>query len=193
MFSFFKKQIHEPVEQQRADLTSYPPDFAKMVLSGADCDSLPGASGEFGSQSNPIPVNGAIGEIKYLGKLRGKTGFAVFFQRLGSASSPVCKQSIDIYELVCMDGSQRTTLHFDMHHPRRSNLAPIGFTLTPFDGSIKMDLPIAYGVNAIVPDFPYGMPAALVKCYGDRHGATFARHAKEKLDLYDFRTSRPTK
>jgi len=43
-----------------------------------------------------------------------------------------------------------------------------------------MDLPCAYGINALVNDFPYGLPDALVKFYGKHLGTTFARHAQEK-------------
>jgi hypothetical protein len=187
MFNFFKKQIHEPLANQVADLNRYPAEFAKMISNGLDCDSLPGASGPFGSLSNPIPVNGALGEIKYLGKLRGRSGFALFFHRIGSRPSSVCKHSVDIYETVCMDGSQWATLHFDLYHPRRSNMVPDGFTLVPFDRRLKMDLPFAYGINGLVSDFPYGLPDAIVKFYGEHPGVTFARHAQEKLRNYDFR------
>jgi hypothetical protein len=73
MFGLFKKSIHEPVSKQREDLAMYPGPFAEMIVGGEDCDELSAGSGPFGSQHNPIPVNGALGEIKYLGKLRGKT------------------------------------------------------------------------------------------------------------------------
>jgi len=186
MFNFFKKQIHEPISLQKADLKNYPQEFAKMISNGIDCDSLPGATGPFGSLSNPIPVNGALGEIKYLGKLRSISGYALFFHRIGSTSSPVCEQSVDVYETVCMDGSKWSTLHFDMYHPRRSNLAPDGYTLKPFDRQLKMDSPFAYGVNVLVSEFPHGLPDAIIKFYGNHPGTAFARHAKEKLDRYDF-------
>ena len=187
MFGMFKKQIHEPAERQLADLAQYPTEFRSLVVDGLPCDTLPGAHGPFGSLSNPIPVNGALGEIKYLGKLRGESGFALFFHRICSTSSPVCQHSIDVYETVCMDGTQWATLHFDMYHPRRSNLAPAGFTLVPFDRRLKMDLPFAYGVNELVSDFPHGLPGAIVRLYGEHPGNTFARHAQEKLDHYTFR------
>lgn len=187
MFNFFKKQIHESLANQRADLNQYPPEFAQLISMGLDCDSVLGGSGPFGGLSNPIPVNGALGEIKYLGKLRGTSGFALFFHRIGSSSSPVSEKSVDIYGTVCMDGSQWSTLYFDMYHPRRSNLAPNGFTLIPFNRQLKIDLPYAYGINDLVKDFPYGIPDALVRCYGKHLGATFARHAQEKIDKYNFR------
>jgi hypothetical protein len=186
MFNFFKKKIHEPLANQRADLNQYPAEFAQLISMGLDCDSLPGGNGLFGCLTNPIPVNGALGEIKYLGKLRGASGFALFFHRIGSTSSPVSERSVDIYETVCMDGSQWSKLYFDVYHPRRSNLTPESFTLMPVDRQLKMDLPYAYGVNAFVRDFPYGLPDALVRFYGKHPGATFAKHAQEKLDTYDF-------
>lgn len=191
MFGFFKKQIHEPLARQRSEIDRYDPVIARMIAGGLDCDSLPGASGPFGSLSNPVPVNGVLGEIKYLGKLRGRSGRALFFHRIGSTSSPACENPVDIYETVCMDGSQWATLYFDIYHPRRSNLAPDGFALMPFDRRLKMDLPFAYGVSSPVSDFPGGLPDAIVKEFKGDLGATFARHAQEKLDLYDFR--RPMK
>ena len=49
MFGFFKKQIHEPVKQQYADLAQYPDMFAKQILVGEDCDQLGSGQGPFGS------------------------------------------------------------------------------------------------------------------------------------------------
>jgi hypothetical protein len=85
-----------------------------------------------------------------------------------------------------MDGNQWSTIYFDMYHPRRSNLSPDDYTLMPLDRRLKMDLPYAYGVNGLVQNFPYGLPDELIKRYGKHLGATFARHAQEKLDKYDF-------
>lgn len=186
MFDFFKKQVHEPLSLQRQDLEKYPADFASEFLNGELCDELSGGHGEFGSLTNPIPVNGAIGEIKYLGKLRGSSGFALFFHRLGSVSSPVSPHSLDLYEVVCMDGTQWNHLHFSMYHPKRSDKAPKGYTLTPYNKSLKMDIPYAYGVNSLCTNFPLSLPEELVSCYGGSIGETFARHAKEKLNKYNF-------
>jgi hypothetical protein len=89
MLNIFKKQIHESIELQKKDIEIYTADFAKLILSGDSCDEIPNGYGEFGSITNPIPVNGTLGEIKYLGKLRGETGFPLFFHRYASAESPV--------------------------------------------------------------------------------------------------------
>ena len=189
MFGLFKKTIHEPLELQREDLANYPADFANEILGGEDCDELAQGYGEFGSLTNPIPVNGALGEIKYLGKLRGKSGSALFFHRIGSVESPATSNSVDLYEVVCMDGNQWNKLHFCMYHPRRSNKAPIDYSIVPFNKSLKMDIPFAYGVNSLVSDFPFSLPEAIVEFYGESPGLTFARHAQEKLDRFNFRRS----
>jgi len=183
MFGFFKKQIHESVKQQHADLAQYPELFARQILEGEDCDQLSSGQGPFGSRDNPIPVNGALGEIKYLGKLRGKTGHAVFFHRIGSFNSDATDNSVDLYEVVCLDGTQWNRLYFDLYHPRRSNRAPDGYTLMPFNKELGMDLPLGYGVNAMIDDFPHGLPDLLAATYGN---LALARHARDWLSKSDF-------
>jgi len=186
MFGLFKKKTHEPVELQREDIDSYPPELARQIINGEDCDELSIGHGDFGSLTNPIPVNGPLGEIKYLAKLRGKSGNALFFHRIGSVNSSVTSNSIDLYEVVCLDGTQWHQLHFSMYHPRRSNNAPKEFSLMPFDKSLGIDLPFAFGVNGFVDNFPFSLPKAIVNFYGESPGLTFARHTQEKLDEFNF-------
>ena len=117
------KNMHESMEKQKADLGGAGiPDLeavgAKMSA-GADCDQIPGAQGPFGSPSNPIPVNGPIGERKYLAKLRGQTGQPVMFHRKGSNFSSTVATPVDTFEVVCMDGTQWTQLTFSPYHPRQ--------------------------------------------------------------------------
>ena len=79
MFELSKKQIHEAVDLQRQDvLKCCRENQATLILNGEDCDQITGGYGPFGGLTNPIPVNGPIGEIKYLGKLRGKAGSALY-------------------------------------------------------------------------------------------------------------------
>ena len=124
-----------------------------------------------------------MGEIKYLAKLRGKTGHAVFFHRIGSSDSSATENSIDLYEVVCLDGTQWGKLYFDMYHPRRSNHAPQGYTLMPFNKGLGMDLPLGYGINGMVGNFPYELPGLLSQAYGNQ---ALERHAREWLSKYDF-------
>jgi tetratricopeptide (TPR) repeat protein len=185
MLNPFRKKapaIHEPISLQIADVKKLDPLIVDIILKGSDCDSLPNAKGPFGSISNPIPVNGSIGEIKYLCKLRGRTGFATFFHRIGSVKCLATEKPVDKFEIVCHDSTQWTYLYFDLYHPRRSNLCPEGFKLVPFNEQLKMDIPFAYGVDFFVSDFPYGLPDILEKSYGK----AFSRRAKEWLGEYRF-------
>jgi len=187
MFKLFKKKtsIHEPIEKQIADLKKLNAYVANEAINGLNCDQLPNSKGDFGSISNPIPVNGALGEIKYLGKLRGKTGHAVFFHRIGSTKSQVTKNPVDIFEIVCQDGTQWNTLYFDPYHPRRSNLAPNGYVLTPYNEKLKMDLPFAYGVTSFLENFPYDLPNEIDNFYNSSSGV-YSKHAKKWLEKYTF-------
>lgn len=190
MFGLFNKKnsIHEPLENQISDIKKLNPLIANEILKGLSCDKLPKATGKFGSLTNPIPVNGPLGEIKYLGKLRGKTGHAVFFHRIGSTKSTATDNLVDIFELVCQDGTQWNKLFFDSYHPRRSNLAPEEYSLVPFNKKLKMDLPFAYGVTSLVANFPFDLPKKLDEFYGGT--GAFSRHAKKWLEKYSFK--RPT-
>lgn len=196
MFNFIKElfstTINEPRKKQLADFEMYPPEFLKLAMAGADCDQLPGAFGEFGREiSNPVPVNGAKGEIKYLAKLRGKGGLPVLFHRIGSMSSPVTPHSVDAYELLRSDdesGSLRPrydkwdVLYLDMYHPRRSELAPSNYIFTPYDSKMGIDWPIGFGVNSIVDNFPHGLPAAMVEAWGEESLVrTFAKKLEKTL------------
>jgi hypothetical protein len=187
MFGLFKKKELAPdsLEKQLADIKILDPLIANEILKGINCDKLPNASGYFGSITNPIPVNGPWGEIKYLGKLRGKTGHRVFFHRICSLSSPVTTNPVDVYELVCQDGTQWNNLYFDYYHPRRSILTPEGYTLTPFDKRSKIDFPYAFGLNSLVTNFPFNLPKELDEYYGSKRGM-YSKHAKKFLNQYSF-------
>ena len=187
MFSLFRKAIHEPIDLQRQDLLHYPAHFPAEILAGDDCDQVSGGHGDLGSLTNPIPVNGAFGEIKYLVKLRGKTEYALFFHRAGITSSPATSNRVDIYEVVCLDGTQWNTLHFDMYHPRRSSIAPNDYSLTPYENKLGMDIPIGFGVNSSVENFPFGIPGAIERVSGSDD--PFARRARGWLGKAAF--SRP--
>jgi hypothetical protein len=190
MFGLFNKKnlIHEPLENQISDVKKLNPLIANEILQGLSCDKLPNATGDFGSITNPIPVNGQLGEIKYLGKLRGKTGHAVFFHRIGSTISSISKNPIDLFELVCHDATQWNKLYLDPYHPRRSNHSPEGYKLIPYKKEFKMDLPFAYGVTSLVANFPYDLPKELDEFYGGT--GAFSRHAQKWLEEYSFQ--RPT-
>lgn len=175
MFSIFKKQtkIHEPIKRQREEVLSTP--TGPLAVSGEDCDEMAGATGPFGhSYKNPIPVNGQLGTYKYLTKLRSATGRALLFHRLGSMASPVSKYSVDVYEVVDVDGKSWDVIFVHMYHPRRSNNAPAGYTLSPFNSKTG-DHIFGFGVDVYCPNFPYDMPEAIVAHNGFDEVSKLAR------------------
>ena len=188
MFGFGKQQIHESVELQKEDLEGLPPEEARLFLSGRDCDQVPDGFGEFGRcVTNPIPVNGVLGIFKYFNKLRTSEGVPLLFHQIGSDASSVSKKLVDVYEVVSMDGETWDILFFDKYHPRRSNLCPSGFELVPLQRHLKRDLPVAYGVDVHIENFPEGLPDSIE--YRNKQ-PVFARHVREALAEASF--TRPT-
>ena len=73
-------------------------------------------------------MNGIEGERVYLFRLKAKSGAGVFYHRLGSINmTKQINQTVDIFEVVAIDGSQWATLYFCMCFPRRSMKYPEGF------------------------------------------------------------------
>jgi len=180
MFSFFKKQIHDPVAQQWQDLQDEP--IAPLALAGVDCDELPGASGPFGlCSTNPIPVNGLLGTYKYLAKLLSPNDAIFYFHRLGSLSGKVA-QNVDVYEAVDMNGKHWDILFLDMYHPRRSNKVPPGYRYKPYDKKLS-DIPFAFGVDIFCNRFPYDLPEAIE----ERNALpAFARKVRDRVSRGGF-------
>lgn len=99
---------------------------AAMFREGESCDQIPGGTGAFGfTETNPIPVNGPIGQLSYLSKLRTLDGQRLFFHRVGSMANMV-----DLFEAVDFSGKQWFWLYLHMYHPRKSRLAPQGLSLS---------------------------------------------------------------
>ena len=115
-------EIVKLVEDEKYQNSLLEPDLLKLVLAGDDCDEVQGAHGIFGFvPSNPIPVNGVLGELAYLSKLRTENGERLFFQRVGALDL------IDVFEAVTWSGLDWFIFYVDPYHPRRSRKAPQGF------------------------------------------------------------------
>lgn len=164
--SVFGTGDDEPLKAQEADVKR---ESSFSSNSNQGCDEIPGAHGSFGTVStNPIPVNGIIGEMVYLNRLRAKSGVGFMFHRTGSLESPVTTFMIDHYELVATDASEWQDLYFCPYFPRRSRKAPKGLYLMPWsslDDSIKLlsKFP-CMGTNARVANFPLELPKAIQSC-----------------------------
>ena len=128
------------------------PDDSKAILSiGGAVDSLTGATGEFGrSITNPIPVNGPVGEVTYLSSLTTADGRGIWAHRLGS------HDRVDIFEVVSDDGKDWFLLYLTPYHPRKSKLVPRSFRFR--------ESPRVHGIfatNQHVPDFPLNLHEAI--------------------------------
>lgn len=111
------------------------------AASAYDCD--PNGSGPFGfTESNPIPVNGPIGELAYLSKLETLQGERILFHRIGAITT------IDVFEAVTFTGNQWFIFFLDFYHPRKSRLAPEGFRFTQEVAQFS-------GFHRFCKEFPY--------------------------------------
>jgi tetratricopeptide (TPR) repeat protein len=99
-------------------------------LTGCDADEIPGGSGPFGlTPDNPIPVKGIISNEYYLGRLRTQQGERITWERIGSRTSPLLSQPVDIYQIMNLEDVEIARLYISPYHKRVSNKAPAGFKL----------------------------------------------------------------
>jgi len=114
-----------------------------MIESGQPYDKDPAGTGPFGFvETNPIPVNGPIGQLAYFSKLESQSGQRLMFHRLGSINT------VDVFEAVTFSGSEWFILYADLYHPRRSRLTPAGFAFTKELGQFS-------GFTKYCKEFPY--------------------------------------
>lgn len=179
MLNFLKKNFKdESLEEQKNDIKGYPLEMESLILNGLSCDKVPNAVGEFGKvATNPIPVNGVKGEIKYLNRLRGKSGVGFIFHRIGSVDL-VEFNSIDVYEVVSVNGKDWDVLYFDMYHPRRSASIPLGYSFSEFHEMLSK-IAIGFGVNTFDENFPFGIPDLMEVKYG-----SFGKALSDKLRIF---------
>jgi hypothetical protein len=165
------------LNDEREQLGQYPDMLKEMALAGADADENPGASGSFGTTwTNPIPVNGPIGEILYLSALRVRDK-RIIFHKIKSIDA------IDVYECVSLDGFLWGTLYLDMYHPRKSRKAPDGYTIATSNALLS-------GINAEIPNFPDGLYEQIVAYSEKRFGMSIADPAI-RLELGRLHFERP--
>lgn len=115
-------------------------------------NTIPGAIGDFGRTiTNPIPVNGPLGEITYLSRLLiQETGEKLFFHRLGS-----CNDHIDVYEMISISGNYYDVLYLDMYYLHKSRLVPKGYILQDEVTTIR-------GINSFSSNFPVNFKDVLM-------------------------------
>ena len=89
------EQIRRILEDEQFQLDMIQPAMKAMIESRPAYDQDPNGTGPFGfSETNPIPVNGSIGQLAYLSKLETERGERILFHRIGAVDT------IDVFEAV---------------------------------------------------------------------------------------------
>lgn len=184
----------EPVASQRDEIEQNGPMFPnagvnyrmtpgmmERILNGADCDEVADPKGAFGfSPLNAIPVNGILGEIKYLARLQCSCGCGILFHRLVSAKWRGA--DIDVFEAVCLRGKHWNILFLDFYHPRRSRKLPQGYKALPYNEIISKSA-LAFGTNKRVERFPFDLPPYIERHTGNKSVAEDCKALIEKADF----------
>ena len=135
--------IQRILDDEKFQLELVHPAMKAMLESAPAYDQDPRGSGPFGfAETNPIPVNGPIGQLAYLSRLETQAGQRILFHRLGAIDR------VDVFEAVTFDGREWFVLFLDLYHPRRSRLTPDGLRFTK-------DVPQFSGFHKFCEDFPY--------------------------------------
>jgi hypothetical protein len=136
-------KIHRILEDEEYQLDMLHPIMKAKVEAGPAYDRDPNGTGPFGFvETNPIPVNGPIGQLAYLSKMETNKGERILFHRIGAVNT------IDVFEAVTFSGSEWFIFFVDLYHPRRSRLTPDGFRFTQEVGQFS-------GFHKFCKDFPY--------------------------------------
>lgn len=135
--------IFRIIDDEQFQNSLLPDMLAQIVTQGAAVDRVPNGRGEFGLEaSNPIPVNGPLGEVAYLSRLETDKGERLLFHRIGAINT------LDVFEAVTFSGSAWYVFFLDMYHPCRSRVAPVGFRISAKPCQFS-------GYHNHCPNFPY--------------------------------------
>src|SRR5665213_84181 len=146
------EKLNHYLTDETAQNERYPEILKQQISQKQSVDIVPGATGEFGKcVTNPIPVNGPIGELMYLSALRKYPDDKVIFHRIGS------KGAVDIYEIRSLNDDERSHLFLNMYFPKKSSLAPSGYVVRQPDRS---DVRFLRGVNTRMENFPDNLYSA---------------------------------
>jgi hypothetical protein len=175
------KKLDRLTDDEKSQLDDLPEAVRSKVLSGAECDEIIGAAGEFGrDHRNPIPVNGPLGEMIYLSNLRTATSQPLMFHRLGSV------RDVDAFETVSFDGSGWDVLFLDLYHPRKSRRAPAGYRIAV--GAERERLLL--GTDEFVASFPDQLLNAISNSNARLLGARLRPHqVREAIERINFKRS----
>lgn len=104
------EKIRRVIEDEEFQLELLPPPLQSILKTCAAYDMDPRGTGPFGyTETNPIPVNGPIGELAYLSKIETEQGERILFHRIGAVDK------VDVFEAVTFSGAQWFILFVDMY------------------------------------------------------------------------------
>jgi hypothetical protein len=149
------KQIFEKairlLDDETAQNNALPEDRRRVLFQNPACDFVPKGFGEFGrTVTNPVPVNGVMGELIYLLRLETADGIPIAFHRLGA-----CNRT-DVFEIVSEDGRHWDLLYVSLYYPRRSRAVPSGYQIM----TDKVRRSLIRGTTLHVGGFPKGIFSA---------------------------------
>lgn len=152
--------IRRILEDEQYQLELVHPAMKEALQACPAYDRDPNGSGPFGfAETNPIPVNGPIGQLAYLSKLVARSGERLLFHRIGAIDT------VDVFEAVTFSGGEWFILFTDLYHPRQSRMTPEGFTFSK-------ELAQFSGFHKFCADFPYDFVA--MKGTQSESGLSFA-------------------
>lgn len=101
--------VNRTINDENFQLELINPVIKEMILSAPAYDKDPNGTGLFGfTETNPIPVNGPIGQLAYLSKLETQVGQRILFHRLGAMGT------VDVFEAVSFNGGEWFILFVDL-------------------------------------------------------------------------------
>jgi len=172
MQRIFEKAIHF-LDDEVAQNNSLPEPLRAGLTQNPSCDQIPNGRGKFGQTiTNPVPVNGPIGELIYLSRLETTEGIPITFHRLGAFNE------VDIFEIMSDDGRYWDFLYFSLYYPRKSQFLPSGYK---FVSDKKRPLLIR-GTTRKLNSFPKGIFRATCECTEKMLGVAIADSRLMSLD-----------
>lgn len=137
------------------------------------CDQIPNGFGEFGrTLTNPVPVNGPVGELVYLSRLETTEGIPIAFHRLGSS------ENVDVFETVSENGQHWDLLYFSMYFPRKSRAVPAGYRMM----ADRARRSLIRGTTLQLDEFPKGIFRATIECTERKFGIPIADSRVKSLE-----------
>jgi hypothetical protein len=150
------EKVHRFLDDEAAQNNALPEDFRRTLAESPSCDRIPNCFGEFGrTPTNPIPVNGPVGELIYLSRLEMSDGVAFAFHRLGALDG------VDVFEVVSEDGRHWDVLYLSLYFPRKSKHAPSGYRIMTDEARRRA---LIRGTTLRVDGFPNGIYSAAMEC-----------------------------